>query len=40
MGNTLTEYTEKITGNYQNGFRKIWGKIGNTYIESRNIKCI
>jgi len=26
MGNTVTEYTAKITGNYQNGFRKKTGE--------------
>jgi hypothetical protein len=39
MGNKLTEYTEKVTGNYQNGFRKSWGIIDNTYIETSYAKC-
>ena len=31
-GNTLTEYTAKITGHYQNGFRTNWGIIDNLCI--------
>jgi len=32
MGINLTEYTAKITGNCQNGFRTNWGTVGNTHI--------
>jgi hypothetical protein len=32
MSNKLTEYTAKITGGYQNGFRTNWGTTDNRYI--------
>jgi len=32
MSNTLTEFTAKLTGDYQNGFQTNWGTIDNMHI--------